>query len=40
VTWADGDGVGDGIDDDGRLVVLTGSGQRVALDAGEIHLGG
>jgi BirA family transcriptional regulator, biotin operon repressor / biotin---[acetyl-CoA-carboxylase] ligase len=40
VTWTGGDGVGDGIDDDGRLVVLTGSGQRVALDAGEVHLGG
>lgn len=37
VRWAEGEGVGDGIDGDGRLVVLTGDG-RVALDAGEVHL--
>ena len=38
VSWAGGSGVGAGIDDDGRLLVATASG-RVALDAGEVHLG-
>lgn len=39
VRWAGGRGVGAGIDDGGRLVVDTESGQ-VALDAGEVHLMG
>ena len=39
VAWAGGEGIGDGIDDDGRLLVVIGDGQRVALDAGEVHLG-
>ncbi|HWF33950.1 MAG TPA: hypothetical protein VG295_01215, partial [Solirubrobacteraceae bacterium] len=39
VRWAGGEGRGDGIDGDGRLVVLTAGGGRVALDAGEVHLG-
>ena len=38
VRWAGGTGQGAGIDGDGRLVVLTADG-RVALDAGEVHLG-
>jgi BirA family transcriptional regulator, biotin operon repressor / biotin---[acetyl-CoA-carboxylase] ligase len=38
VRWADGAGVGGGIDGDGRLVVVTGEGQ-VTLNAGEVHLG-
>jgi BirA family biotin operon repressor/biotin-[acetyl-CoA-carboxylase] ligase len=38
VRWAGGDGVGAGLDDDGRLLVDSGQGQ-VALDAGEVHLG-
>jgi BirA family transcriptional regulator, biotin operon repressor / biotin---[acetyl-CoA-carboxylase] ligase len=38
VRWAGGEGRGDGIDGDGRLVVLTPGGGRVALDAGEVHL--
>jgi len=38
VHWAGGSGVGAGIDGDGRLVVVVGDG-RVALDAGEVHLG-
>jgi BirA family transcriptional regulator, biotin operon repressor / biotin---[acetyl-CoA-carboxylase] ligase len=38
VRWASGAGRGAGIDGDGRLVVLTEAG-RVALDAGEVHLG-
>ncbi len=37
VRWSDGEGEAAGIDDAGRLVVLTDSG-RVALDAGEVHL--
>jgi BirA family biotin operon repressor/biotin-[acetyl-CoA-carboxylase] ligase len=37
VRWARGEGVGAGIDDDGRLVVQTSDGP-VALDAGEVHL--
>jgi BirA family biotin operon repressor/biotin-[acetyl-CoA-carboxylase] ligase len=37
VRWADGEGVADGIDDSGALLVQTDDG-RVALDAGEVHL--
>ncbi len=37
VRWADGEGEAAGIDDDGRLLILTPSG-RVALEAGEVHL--
>jgi BirA family transcriptional regulator, biotin operon repressor / biotin---[acetyl-CoA-carboxylase] ligase len=39
VRWAGGEGQGAGVDGDGRLVVLTAQG-RMALDAGEVHLGG
>ncbi|MFZ0042860.1 MAG: biotin--[acetyl-CoA-carboxylase] ligase [Solirubrobacteraceae bacterium] len=39
VRWSGGEGVGAGIDEDGRLVVATDGGERVALDAGEVHLG-
>jgi BirA family transcriptional regulator, biotin operon repressor / biotin---[acetyl-CoA-carboxylase] ligase len=35
--WAAGEGVGRGIDDDGRLIVRAGD-QLIALDAGEVHL--
>jgi BirA family transcriptional regulator, biotin operon repressor / biotin---[acetyl-CoA-carboxylase] ligase len=38
VSWSAGKGVADGIDDDGRLVVVAGDGGRVTLDAGEVHL--
>jgi BirA family transcriptional regulator, biotin operon repressor / biotin---[acetyl-CoA-carboxylase] ligase len=38
VSWAAGTGVAAGIDDQGRLLVRTGS-ETVALDAGEMHLG-
>jgi BirA family transcriptional regulator, biotin operon repressor / biotin---[acetyl-CoA-carboxylase] ligase len=38
VRWAGGEGVGAGIDADGRLVVAASDGRQVALDAGEIHL--
>jgi BirA family biotin operon repressor/biotin-[acetyl-CoA-carboxylase] ligase len=37
VRWADGEGVADGIDDWGALVVETSTGV-VTLDAGEVHL--
>lgn len=37
VRWAGGEGVGAGIDGEGRLVVTTSAG-RVALGAGEVHL--
>ncbi len=38
VRWAEGEGVGAGIDDEGRLVVVAADGRQVALDAGEVHL--
>jgi BirA family transcriptional regulator, biotin operon repressor / biotin---[acetyl-CoA-carboxylase] ligase len=38
VSWAAGRGDGAGIDDEGRLIVETGSG-RVVLESGEVHLG-
>lgn len=37
VSWSGGAGRGGGIDAQGRLIVLT-DGERVALDAGEVHL--
>jgi BirA family transcriptional regulator, biotin operon repressor / biotin---[acetyl-CoA-carboxylase] ligase len=37
VRWSDGEGIADGIDDSGALVVETRNG-RVTLDAGEVHL--
>jgi biotin-(acetyl-CoA carboxylase) ligase len=39
VTWADGAGTAAGIDADGRLLVDLDSGDQVALDSGEVHLG-
>lgn len=39
VSWAGGEGRAGGIDGEGRLVVITDAG-HVALDAGEVHLGG
>jgi len=35
---ADGAGIARGVDDDGRLIVETPTGERVALAAGEVHL--
>ena len=35
--WSGGSGHGAGVDDEGRLLVLTDTGQ-VALEAGEVHL--
>jgi BirA family transcriptional regulator, biotin operon repressor / biotin---[acetyl-CoA-carboxylase] ligase len=39
VSWEGGSGVADGIDDSGHLVVVTAGGDRVAVGAGEVHLG-
>jgi BirA family biotin operon repressor/biotin-[acetyl-CoA-carboxylase] ligase len=39
ISWAGGSGRGGGIDAQGRLVVVQPSGERVALEAGEVHLG-
>jgi BirA family transcriptional regulator, biotin operon repressor / biotin---[acetyl-CoA-carboxylase] ligase len=39
IRWAAGEGVADGLDADGRLLVKTADGARVVLDAGEVHLG-
>jgi BirA family biotin operon repressor/biotin-[acetyl-CoA-carboxylase] ligase len=38
VAWEGGSGVADGIDDRGYLVVVTASGARVTVGAGEVHL--
>ena len=38
ISWEDGSGVADGVDDRGFLLVLTAGGDRVALGAGEVHL--
>jgi BirA family biotin operon repressor/biotin-[acetyl-CoA-carboxylase] ligase len=38
VRWSGGEGRGAGIDAEGRLLVATDDG-RIALDAGEVHLG-
>ena len=40
ISWSAGEGIADGIDGDGRLVIRAGDGSRVALDAGEVHLRG
>jgi biotin-(acetyl-CoA carboxylase) ligase len=39
VTWSGGSGVAAGISESGALVVETDGGERVELDAGEVHLG-
>lgn len=38
VAWDVGSGVADGVDDRGYLLVITPSGNRVAVGAGEVHL--
>jgi len=38
VAWDEGSGVADGIDDRGYLVVVTPSGDRITVGAGEVHL--
>jgi len=39
VRWEGGRGTGAGIDEGGRLLVELADGSRIALDAGEVHLG-
>jgi BirA family biotin operon repressor/biotin-[acetyl-CoA-carboxylase] ligase len=39
VRWADGAGIGAGIDDAGALLVRLPDGAIRTLDAGEVHLG-
>ena len=39
ISWAAGSGTAEGVDGDGCLLVRTESGETVALDAGEVHLG-
>jgi len=38
VAWEKGSGVADGVDDRGYLLVVTRSGDRIAIGAGEVHL--
>jgi BirA family transcriptional regulator, biotin operon repressor / biotin---[acetyl-CoA-carboxylase] ligase len=38
IGWSGGEGVADGIDGAGRLVVALSDGARTSLDAGEVHL--
>jgi BirA family transcriptional regulator, biotin operon repressor / biotin---[acetyl-CoA-carboxylase] ligase len=38
ISWEDGSGVADGVDDRGYLLVRLPDGDRVALGAGEVHL--
>jgi BirA family biotin operon repressor/biotin-[acetyl-CoA-carboxylase] ligase len=38
VSWEKGSGIADGVDDRGRLVVVTGGGERTLLGSGEVHL--
>ena len=38
VAWDGGSGIADGVDDRGYLLVVTPSGDRVAVGAGEVHL--
>ena len=38
VSWSQGSGVADGVDDDGNLIVETAAGERLTLGAGEVHL--
>ncbi len=38
VRWQDGEGIARGVDDTGSLLVETGTGELLALGAGEVHL--
>jgi len=38
ISWEDGSGIADGVDDRGNLVVVVPSGDRVSLGAGEVQL--
>jgi BirA family transcriptional regulator, biotin operon repressor / biotin---[acetyl-CoA-carboxylase] ligase len=39
ISWEDGAGVADGVDERGNLLVRTADGEVLALGAGEVHLG-
>ena len=39
ISWDGGAGVADGVDERGYLLVVTADGDRVALGAGEVHIG-
>ena len=38
VRWAGGNGTAQGVDERGNLIVFTDAGERLELDAGEVHL--
>jgi BirA family biotin operon repressor/biotin-[acetyl-CoA-carboxylase] ligase len=38
ISWDDGSGIADGVDERGNLLVVAAGGDRVALGAGEVHL--
>lgn len=38
IAWGEGEGVADGIDDRGNLLVRTASGETLSLGGGEVHL--
>lgn len=38
ISWAQGSGRAQGVDEQGRLIVELGDGERLTLDAGEVHL--
>jgi BirA family biotin operon repressor/biotin-[acetyl-CoA-carboxylase] ligase len=38
IAWSAGEGIADGVDGEGRLVIVASDGRRVTLDAGEVHL--
>ncbi len=38
ISWGDGEGIAEGIDDAGHLLVVGEGGERVSLGAGEVHL--
>jgi BirA family biotin operon repressor/biotin-[acetyl-CoA-carboxylase] ligase len=39
VSWEEGSGLAEGVDERGNLIVEAGGGKRLALGAGEVHLG-
>lgn len=38
IAWDGGEGTADGVDEQGNLLVATGSGEHLSLGAGEVHL--
>ena len=38
IEWTGGTGIAEGVDEDGNLLVVTETGERTALNAGEVHL--